>query len=94
VAVTPDGARVYVTVPDAAGAGVVVIDTATRTIVDTVQVGRQPHGLAIMPFISDVGISQSATPDPVMSGANLTYTVTVISNGPDPALSITMTDKM
>jgi uncharacterized repeat protein (TIGR01451 family) len=89
VAVTPDSARIYVVLFDNK---VDVIDTATRTIVDTVPVGRQPQGIAIRPFISDVGIGQSATPDPVMSGANLTYTLTVTNNGPDPALSITMTD--
>jgi uncharacterized repeat protein (TIGR01451 family) len=55
-------------------------------------VGRGPQGIAITPFISDVGITQSAAPDPVTSGANLTYTLTVTNNGPDPALSFTMTD--
>jgi uncharacterized repeat protein (TIGR01451 family) len=89
VAVTPDSARAYVTRFDNA---VDVIDSATFTVVDTVPVGIQPQGVAITPFVSDVGIGQSAAPDPVMSGADLTYTMMVTNNGPDPALSITMTD--
>lgn len=89
VVVAPDGAHAYVTRFDSA---VDVVDTTTNMVVRTATVDTQPQGIAITPFISDVGITKSGAPDPVMSGGNLTYTLTVTSNGPDPALSVVMTD--
>ena len=34
------------------------------------------------------------SPDPVITGNDLTYTVTVTNNGPDPATSVTVTDNL
>ncbi len=36
----------------------------------------------------------SDLPDPVIVGNNLTYTVTVTNNGPDPATGVTLNDKL
>jgi YVTN family beta-propeller protein len=55
VAVTPDGARVYVVnvnfspIPPPPLGTVSVIDTATNTVVDTVVVGSGPRAVAITP---------------------------------------------
>ena len=47
VAVTPDGAFLYVTSDDFLNIGnVFVIDTATNTVVDNVTVGERPAGVA------------------------------------------------
>ncbi|MDH6284901.1 YncE family protein [Prescottella agglutinans] len=47
VAITPNGARAYVT--NMYTNSVSVIDTATNTVTDTVPVGEQPRGVAITP---------------------------------------------
>src|SRR4029078_5578074 len=39
-------------------------------------------------------ITKTASPDPVTTGDDLTYTVTVTNNGPDPATSVTVTDNL
>jgi len=44
---------------------------------------------------ADLAITKTAAPNPVQAGNNLTYTVTVINNGPtDPATGVTMTDSL
>jgi len=45
VAVTPDGGRAYVT--DQNSAAVLVIATATNTVIDTIPVGVSPFGVAV-----------------------------------------------
>ncbi len=44
--------------------------------------------------IADLSVTKTASPDPVTTGDNLTYTVTVTNNGPDPATSVTVTDNL
>jgi uncharacterized repeat protein (TIGR01451 family) len=41
---------------------------------------------------ADLAISKTAAPDPVISGSNLTYTITISNDGPDAAESVTVTD--
>jgi uncharacterized repeat protein (TIGR01451 family) len=41
---------------------------------------------------ADLAISKTAAPDPVISGSNLTYTITITNNGPDAAESVTVND--
>jgi len=41
---------------------------------------------------ADLAISKTAAPDPVTSGSNLTYTITITNNGPDAAESVTVAD--
>src|SRR4029079_18689823 len=43
---------------------------------------------------ADLSIAASDTPDPVNAGGDLTYTVTVTNNGPDPAAGLTVTDTL
>jgi uncharacterized repeat protein (TIGR01451 family) len=43
---------------------------------------------------ADLSITKTASPDPVTTGDDLTYTVTVTNNGPDPATSVTVTDNL
>jgi uncharacterized repeat protein (TIGR01451 family) len=44
--------------------------------------------------IADLSVTKADFPDPVTVGNNLTYTVTLTNNGPDPATSVTVTDNL
>jgi hypothetical protein len=47
------------------------------------------NGIPSLPLqvnaIADLSVTKTGSPDPVMTGNDLTYTVTVTNNGPDPA---------
>src|SRR5678809_190155 len=43
---------------------------------------------------ADLSITKTDSPDPVTTGNDLTYTVTVTNNGPDTATSVTVTDNL
>jgi uncharacterized repeat protein (TIGR01451 family) len=43
---------------------------------------------------ADLSVTKTDSPDPVTTGNELTYTVTVTNNGPDPATSVTVTDNL
>ena len=58
-------------------------------------IGAFEFGASPPPASADLAVSKTAAPDPVVSGGNLTYTVTVTNNGPtDPATGVTMTDTL
>jgi uncharacterized repeat protein (TIGR01451 family) len=42
----------------------------------------------------DVAVSMTDSPDPVVSGGNVTYTITVTNNGPGDAANVTLTDTL
>jgi uncharacterized repeat protein (TIGR01451 family) len=41
---------------------------------------------------ADVAVTATGAPNPVLTGANLTYTIVVRNNGPDTAAAVSMTD--
>ncbi len=41
---------------------------------------------------ANVRVTKSDSPDPVVAGQNLTYTIAVTNSGPDPALTVQMSD--
>ena len=43
---------------------------------------------------ADLQITKTGSPDPVITGSDLTYTLTVTNNGPDAATSVTVTDTL
>ena len=43
---------------------------------------------------ADLSVTKTASPDPVTTGDDLTYTITVTNNGPDPATSVVVTDNL
>lgn len=44
--------------------------------------------------IADLAVTKSDSPDPVLVGANLTYTIQVTNAGPQGATSVTVTDRL
>jgi len=51
------------------------------------------RGGRIGPFNdSDIAVSVASSPDPVVTGKRLTYTITITNNGPDTATGVSMTD--
>ena len=45
-------------------------------------------------IVADLTLALSASPSPVHSGANLTYTITVTNKGPDFATNVLVTDSV
>ncbi len=43
---------------------------------------------------ADLSVTNSDTPDPVTQGSPLTYTVTIVNNGPDTAQTVLLTDTL
>ena len=41
---------------------------------------------------ADLSVTKSDSPDPVVAGQNLTYTINFTNNGPNPATSVTVSD--
>jgi len=59
----------------------------------TVYVGSQGRGAwKIHLPQADLAITKTHSPDPVIAGNQLTWTLTVTNNGPDPAPDVTVTD--
>jgi uncharacterized repeat protein (TIGR01451 family) len=44
--------------------------------------------------VADLALTKSDTPDPVVQGNNLTYTIQVTNAGPDPATNVVVTDTL
>src|SRR5262249_50038034 len=43
---------------------------------------------------ADLSVVKSDSPDPVIVGTDLTYTIDVTNNGPDPATTVSLTDTL
>src|SRR5436853_6358433 len=43
---------------------------------------------------ADLSVTKADSPDPVNTGSNLTYTITVINNGPDAAANASWSDTL
>jgi YVTN family beta-propeller protein len=83
VAVTPDGARVYV--PNAFSGTVSVIATGTNTVIDTVPVQAIPHFVAVTPDGSRVYVGNSySNTVSVIETKNDTVIATIPVGSTDP----------
>lgn len=55
--------------------------------------GFTDNGIGVLRIASaDIAVSITESEDPVSVGSNLTYTVTVVNNGPDQATNVRLTD--
>ncbi|HUS12629.1 MAG TPA: HYR domain-containing protein, partial [Pyrinomonadaceae bacterium] len=54
------------------------------------------HDAAVAYFapLADLSVTKSASPEPVVTGSNVTYSITVANNGPDSAANVVMTDNL
>jgi uncharacterized repeat protein (TIGR01451 family) len=48
----------------------------------------------VTPATADLAVGIAAVPNPVLNGSTLTYTVTLVNNGPSPATAITVTNAL
>jgi len=78
--VTQSAPATIVNIATVAGGG--EINLANDTATDTAQVGS----------VSDLVMSNTATPNPVAAGANITYTQTITNSGPSDATSVVFTE--
>ena len=56
--------------------------------------GAYAPGMLVPPTGSDVRITKTDSPDPVIAGNNLTYTIAMTNNGPSTANNVTLTDTL
>ena len=65
---------------------------------DLIVVANGIPSLAVQAYVcvgaADLAITKTDSPDPVITGNNLTYTVTVTNNGPDTSTSVIVTDDL
>jgi len=81
---TPSGT--VITETDTANAGNIVPGLTTKSASATVVVANANS--------ADMAIVKTATPNPVLEGTPLTYTLTVTNNGPADATNVTVTDTL
>lgn len=79
-----------VTAPIVAGVNVVTA-TATDAAGNTSEFSPC---FAVRNAVADLGVTVTATPNPVLVGNNLTYNITVSNAGPDDATGVTLTDNI
>ena len=70
--------------------------TTTATVASSTPDGNAGNNSALatttVAVSADLSISTIGTPDPVLAGGNITYTVNVANNGPSTASSVSITD--
>ena len=90
LAITPDGAHVYVACFGANS--ISVIDTATNTVSATIGVGLSPVGVAIAPGpLNPTTTTLTSSPNPSLVGQAVTFTATVSSTAGTPPNGETIT---
>jgi uncharacterized repeat protein (TIGR01451 family) len=78
--VTQSAPAIVVNTATVSGGG--EVNLANDTATDTAQVSS----------VSDLAMSNTAAPNPVVAGANITYTQTITNSGPSDAASVTLTE--
>ena len=71
-----------------------VINGYNRKTLDPSYVWPVRSGTVPPPPSTDLSITKSASPDPILGGTNLTYTITVTNNGSDAASGVTVQDTL
>jgi uncharacterized repeat protein (TIGR01451 family) len=80
------------TIVDANAPGTFITNTGTLTSAVPAAAANGSVTVQILGKQVDLQIAKSGTPNPIFAGNVLTYTVVVINNGPDDAVSVTFAD--
>ncbi len=89
---------VVVTVGAGTASGTVI--TSTASVSSSTTDPNPGNNFAIATVVvatagqADLAITKTGTPNPVLAGNNITYTITVKNNGPAAAANVTMTDTL
>ncbi|HEX8139107.1 MAG TPA: DUF4214 domain-containing protein [Pyrinomonadaceae bacterium] len=84
-----------VNIPSGSAAGTTYTNTATVTTSSTdINTENDSSTVSTDVASADISVSKAGTPDPVITGNNLTYTITVNNAGPSPSSSVLMTDTL
>jgi len=83
---------ITVTVTGAAVSPLSNTASVTSTTFDPVAGNNSATASTVITPLADVQITKTAVPNPVNAGQPLTYTVTVVNNGPNAATGVTVTD--
>jgi uncharacterized repeat protein (TIGR01451 family) len=75
------------------GTPVDVTVTSALTTCTTTAVGAFQYQLPCKPA-ADLSIAKTASPSPVVTGSNLTYTLSISNNGPNTAIGVVVTDPL
>lgn len=78
VAITPNGATLYVT--NTASGTISVIDTASRTVVNTILAGTEPYGIALTPNGRKLYVSNARSNDVTVIDASTNTPIGTIPN--------------
>ena len=103
LAVSPDGALVYVA--QSADDSMAVFDAGKvaasdpSALITRIKTGRGPVSIAINPVptfstTADLAVVMNHTPDPVVTGSDITFNVTVTNNGPFPSDNVAFVDDL
>jgi uncharacterized repeat protein (TIGR01451 family) len=89
---------VVVKVGAAVASGTVITDTATVTS-NTIDPNPTNNSATATDVVAasgqaDLALTKTGTPNPVLAGNNITYTIVVTNNGPATASTVTMTDTL
>ncbi|HEY4708814.1 MAG TPA: C25 family cysteine peptidase [Candidatus Acidoferrales bacterium] len=89
---------VIVTVGAGTASGTVITDTANVSAATTDP--NPSNNVATVTTVvatagqADLAVTKTGTPNPVLAGNNITYTITVTNNGPAAAATVTLTDTL
>jgi uncharacterized repeat protein (TIGR01451 family) len=87
-------ASINATLSAAVPGGSAVTATATRLNVTTPTSTSEFSSCITSIGLADLMVAVSDSPDPVVVGSQITYTITVTNNGPDPAANITVSENL
>jgi len=89
---------VVANVGSAVASGTVITDTASVSAT-TIDPNPSNNYATVTTIVAttgqaDLGITKTGTPNPVLAGNNITYTIVVTNNGPATSSNVTMTDTL
>jgi uncharacterized repeat protein (TIGR01451 family) len=89
---------VVANVGSAVASGTVITDTANVSAT-TIDPNPSNNSATVTTIVAtagqaDLGITKTGTPNPVLAGNNITYTIVVTNNGPATSSNVTMTDTL